>query len=170
MPSCKLKLIDTSWTKCDQFKKKILFFVLCQELQYTNQHQEEGLWEQVRIHTKLWVDICSENDKDLQLDQQKLAVSSESKDICLFESTSNWKYLMEKELDDIKRFYHCILLVSKQLNIEDNSYKIELNAKNKKPVFFHFSVEEKCDYRLFDPEDYTYGFRIAPQTQSYLLI
>jgi predicted peptidase len=61
---------------------------------------------------------------------------------------------MEKELADIKRFHHCILLVSKQLNIEDNSYKIVLSAKKKKPLFFHFSVEEKCNYRLFDPEDY----------------
>jgi hypothetical protein len=62
-----------------------------------------------------------------------------TKDISFLESTSSWKYLMEKELDDIKRFHHCILLVSKQLNIEDNSYKIVLNAKKKKPVFFHFS-------------------------------
>jgi hypothetical protein len=54
------------------------------------------------------------------------------------------------------------------LNIEDNSYKIVLNAKKKKPVFFHFSVEEKCNYRLFDPEDYAYGFRIVPENTESL--
>jgi hypothetical protein len=53
-----------------------------------------------------WVDICSENDKDLQSYKKKLAVSSGSKDISLLESTSSWKYLMEKELADIKRFHH----------------------------------------------------------------
>jgi predicted peptidase len=59
--------------------------------------------------------------------------------------------------------------VSKQLNIEDNSYKIVLSAKKKKPVFFHFSVEEKCNYRLFDPEDYAYGFRIVPENTKSLV-
>jgi hypothetical protein len=50
----------------------------------------------------------------------------------------------------------------------DNSYKIVLSAKKKKPVFFHFSVEEKCNYRLFDPEDYAYGFRIVPENTESL--
>ena len=27
VPHCKLKLIDTCWTKCDQFQKHFLFFV-----------------------------------------------------------------------------------------------------------------------------------------------
>jgi hypothetical protein len=74
--------------------------------EYTTQIQERSLWKHVRKNTQEWVDICSENDKDLQLYQQKLAVSSESKDISFLESTSSWKYLMEKELDDIKRFHH----------------------------------------------------------------
>jgi hypothetical protein len=43
-----------------------------------------------------------------------------------------------------------------------------MSAKKKKPVFFHFSVEEKCNYRLFDPEDYAYGFRIVPENTESL--
>ena len=168
VPRCKLKLIDTSWTKCDQFQKKFLFFVLCEESEYTTQNEERSLWKHVRKNTQEWVDICSENDKDLQSYQQKLAVSIGSKDISLLESTLSWKYLMEKELNDIKRFHHCILLISKQLNIEDNSYKTVLNASKKKPVFFHFSVEEKCNYILFDPEDYAFGFRIVPENTESL--
>jgi hypothetical protein len=63
---------------------------------------------------------------------------------------------------------HCILLISKQLNIEDNSYKIVLNANKKKPVFFHFSVEEKYNYILFDPEDDDIEFRIVPKNTEIL--
>jgi hypothetical protein len=71
-----------------------------EESEYTTQNQERSLWKHVRKNTQEWVDICSENDKDLQSYQQKLAISSRSKDINLLESTSSWKYLMEKELDD----------------------------------------------------------------------
>jgi hypothetical protein len=48
---------------------------LCEESEYTTQNQERSLWKHVRKNTQEWVDICSENDKDLQLYQQKLAVS-----------------------------------------------------------------------------------------------
>jgi hypothetical protein len=164
LQNCKLSLIHNDWKKRNALEKKILFFVLSIEDEFQNDRARSSLWDQIRKNLQRWHEHFTPPDKQLiEISAQKEdALILNKKTISLSKGNVKMRYLMEKTLEEVACADNVFLIISKNILQKEatiySTFAEIPRIKHSTKLNFTFSPTHK--YWIFDPDDYSYGFRL----------
>jgi hypothetical protein len=163
---CKLNIIHAEWTNRNLLEREIIFFVLVHENDINNLDKfKRALWDRIRKDMTLWKEHFVASDKNrFKSSQKDDTLLLDKKPFSLSKSPVKLRYPMEKSLLEISNAENVFLIISKTiLNQNTNEFVTYLQnpiGKNKNHLVYRFTFEAKHMYWLFDPEDFSYSFRL----------
>lgn len=162
---CKLNLIHSEWKNRNLLEKKLIFFILSENTDFDSEQAKKTLWDLIRKAINLWnehfEDQCgckfenSQKEDTLIFNKQAYSLSK---------SPVKMRFPMEKTLSEFGDTDNVFLLISKGLlyeNVHDYITFLERPIGKKKPFMqYRFTFETDHKYWLFDPEDFSHGFKL----------
>lgn len=170
---CKLNIIHAEWKNRNLLETEIIFFVLVGENDITNLDKfKRALWDRIRKDITLWKEHFVASDKHrFKSSQKDDTLLLDKKQFSLSKSPVKLRYLVEKPLLEISNVENVFLIVSKTiLNHNTDEFVTYLEnpiGKNKNHLVYRFTFEAKHIYWLFDPEDFSYSFRLEKLSMNF---
>lgn len=142
--SCNFNIIYGSWPHAsNEFEKKNLFFLIHDD-EFKKSAKKNHLWREINSNQQQWPEPLSQEPREtfgVNNYQCKLA------------------NLMEKSYG-LKTFNRTILLVTKNVfESEERCFRTNLSGNRDSPELFFFAFRTFEEYIVFDPENYSNGFK-----------
>lgn len=147
---CIFNIIYGSWKNHNnEFEKKFVFFLVCEEDEFKEKAQQKNLWKKIISNQHLWLN-------NLSLEQRNTfnGKSGMPKNQCKL------AYVMEKDWESIRKFDCGILLTTKNIfGSKERCFVANLAKTSASPQQFYFAFRTLETYFVFDPENDSYEFK-----------
>lgn len=139
--SCEFNIIYGSWPhSSNEFKKKNLFFLIHDD-EFQEKAKKNHLWREIISNQQQWPEPLSQEPRENVNYQCKLA------------------NLLDKTYG-LNSFNRTILLVTKNIfESRERCFLTNLSRSPGSPEKFYFALRTFEEYFVFDPEDYSNGFK-----------
>ncbi|XP_022299017.2 sterile alpha motif domain-containing protein 9-like isoform X2 [Crassostrea virginica] len=159
--ACQVKIIYASWNNMNELEKKFLFILICQESEYTDNKQQNGLWKQISENFHLWLNRLPADERKSFSESGQNGVYIHNKKKVQLSKPCHLAFIKDKKIESLLSFNVPIILVSKSIfQHQCNGFVTCSSANRKNPEKLHFSFQPSAEYFFFDPDDYSEGFKI----------
>lgn len=159
--ACQVKIIYASWNNMNELEKKFLFILICQESEYKDKNQQNGLWKQISENFHLWLNLLPEDEKESFSESGQNGVYIHNKKKVQLSKPCHLAFVNDKKIESLLNFNVPIILVSKSIfRHQCNGFVTCSSGNRKNPEKLHFSFKPSAKYFFFDPDDYAVGFKI----------
>lgn len=145
---CKFNIIYSSWPHASNELEKNTLFFLIHEDEFTESKEKNQLWREIISNQQQLLDPLSQ-------DLRETFNGENAKYTC----QCKFANIMDKSYD-VKKFGHTILLITKNIfESEESCFLTELSTNHGKSEQFFFAFQTLATYFVFDPENYSNGFK-----------
>lgn len=145
---CKFNIIYSSWSLASNELEKNNLFFLIHEDEFTKSKEKNRLWREIISNKQQWLGPLSQDLKETCNGENVMHTSQ-----CRFENVMNKTY-------DVNNFDHTFLFITKNVfESEQRCFVTNLSSNRGSSQQFYFAFQTLVTYIVFDPENYSNGFK-----------
>lgn len=167
---CQFKILYGAWTHANELEKKFVFFLVCREDEYKESKLLTSLWKLIIKKTQQWLDLLQEEKRKLFTKSKQCGIYTFNGKKINLSQQCKLAFVMEKKCEDMKKFDVPIILISKNIfRYRRRCFVARLSRDCEAPERFYFSFKPSETCFVFDPDDYSNGFKLYEDLSQEVL-